>query len=278
MAPNLRVDPSVLRSAADGFNQIGAALSGANVGQGLSGLTSSLPGFVTGGAAQQAAAVVDGAVRRVGAELSQLSTNLGSAADKYEHTDAELGKKLDKSVDDPDKNAPDKNDPSKKDGPAAPAGSGPQAIPVDQVTYDNGNWPSGADATRTAINQALDQRGVTDPAARQRWIDAYMTLTQHESSYNPMAVNNWDINAKPPNSTYKVSDGSGNGCSRGLAQCVPGTFAQYHQPGTSNDIYDPVANIAASMNYLVGHYGVAPDGSDILAKIPQANPGVHQGY
>lgn len=270
MAPKLRVDPGVLRSAADGFDQIGAALSGANIGQGISGLTASLPGFVTGSAAEQAAAIVDGAVRRVGTELSQLSTNLGQAADKYEQTDAELGKKLDKTVDDPTK----KDEP----GPTAPAGSGPQAIPVDQVTYDNGNWPSGADATRTAINQALDQRGVTDPAARQRWIDAYMTLTEHESSYNPMAVNNSDINAKPPNSTYKVSDGSGNGASRGLAQCVPGTFAQYHQPGTSNDIYDPVASIAASMNYLVGNYGVAPDGSDILAKIPQANPGVHQGY
>ncbi|WP_082944639.1 type VII secretion target [Mycobacterium sp. 852013-50091_SCH5140682] len=277
MAPKLRVDPGVLRSAADGFNQIGAALSGANIGQGLSGLTASLPGLVTGGAAEQAATLVDDAVRHVGNELSQLSTNLGQAADKYEKTDAELGKKLDKTVDDPNKKDDDgtkKGEP----GPAPATGAGPQAIPVDQVTYDNGNWPSGADATRTAINQALDQRGVTDPAARQRWIDAYMTLTQHESSYNPMAVNNWDINAKPPNSTYKVSDGSGNGCSRGLAQCVPGTFARYHQPGTSNDIYDPVANIAASMNYLVGNYGVAPDGSDILAKIPQANPGVHQGY
>ncbi|WP_083166362.1 type VII secretion target [Mycobacterium aquaticum] len=275
MTPKLRVDPGVLRSAADGFHQIGAVVSGANVGHGLSGLTASLPGLVAGGATEQAAALVDSAVRRVGSELAALSTNLGHAADKYEQTDAELGKKLDKTVDDPTKND---DGGAKKDKPGPTAPAGPQAIPVDQVTYDNGNWPSGAEATRAAINQALDQRGVTDPAARQRWIDAYMTLTEHESSYNPMAVNNWDINAKPPNSTYKVSDGSGNGCSRGLAQCVPGTFAQYHQPGTSNDIYDPVANIAASMNYLVGNYGVAPDGSDILAKIPQANPGVHQGY
>src|SRR5690606_40017988 len=51
-----------------------------------------------------------------------------------------------------------------------------------------------------------------------------------ESSGNPKAINLWDINAQ-------------NGIpSKGLLQVIPPTFAAYHVPGTSKNIYDPVAN------------------------------------
>jgi hypothetical protein len=33
-----------------------------------------------------------------------------------------------------------------------------------------------------------------------------------------------------------------------------------------------VANIAASMNYVMGRYGVSPDGSNLAARVAQANP------
>ncbi|MFF5517095.1 transglycosylase SLT domain-containing protein [Streptomyces coeruleorubidus] len=64
-----------------------------------------------------------------------------------------------------------------------------------------------------------------------------------ESSGNPKAINNWDINAI-------------NGVpSKGLLQVIPPTFKAYHVPGTSWDIYNPVANITAACNYAADKYG-----------------------
>ncbi|GEC04385.1 hypothetical protein SSP24_20400 [Streptomyces spinoverrucosus] len=64
-----------------------------------------------------------------------------------------------------------------------------------------------------------------------------------ESSGNPNAINNWDINAR-------------NGIpSKGLLQVIPPTFKAYHVPGTSWNIYDPVANITAAANYAADRYG-----------------------
>ncbi|MEU1013466.1 transglycosylase SLT domain-containing protein [Streptomyces sp. NPDC005890] len=64
-----------------------------------------------------------------------------------------------------------------------------------------------------------------------------------ESSGNPTAINNWDINAI-------------NGIpSKGLLQVIPPTFQAYHVAGTSWNIYDPVANITAAANYAAHRYG-----------------------
>ncbi|MFI1099561.1 transglycosylase SLT domain-containing protein [Streptomyces melanogenes] len=64
-----------------------------------------------------------------------------------------------------------------------------------------------------------------------------------ESTGNPNAINGWDINAI-------------NGVpSKGLLQVIQPTFAAYHVPGTSWNIYDPVANITAAANYAADKYG-----------------------
>ncbi|WP_330291995.1 lytic transglycosylase domain-containing protein [Streptomyces sp. NBC_00576] len=64
-----------------------------------------------------------------------------------------------------------------------------------------------------------------------------------ESSGNPNAINNWDINAI-------------NGIpSKGLLQVIPPTFNAYHVSGTSTNIYNPVANITAAANYAADKYG-----------------------
>ncbi|GHB29269.1 hypothetical protein GCM10010331_15030 [Streptomyces xanthochromogenes] len=64
-----------------------------------------------------------------------------------------------------------------------------------------------------------------------------------ESTGNPMAINGWDINAI-------------NGIpSKGLLQVIQPTFNAYHVPGTSWNIYDPVANITAAANYAADKYG-----------------------
>ncbi|MEV5605331.1 transglycosylase SLT domain-containing protein [Streptomyces sp. NPDC052299] len=64
-----------------------------------------------------------------------------------------------------------------------------------------------------------------------------------ESSGNPNAINDWDINAQ-------------NGVpSIGLLQIIKPTFDYYHVPGTPHTQYDPVANITASANYAADKYG-----------------------
>ncbi|MFD6419609.1 transglycosylase SLT domain-containing protein [Streptomyces sp. NPDC060194] len=64
-----------------------------------------------------------------------------------------------------------------------------------------------------------------------------------ESSGNPRAINNWDINAR-------------NGIpSKGLLQVIQPTFDTYHVDGTKYDLYDPVANIVAACNYAADRYG-----------------------
>ncbi|MFD3947505.1 transglycosylase SLT domain-containing protein [Streptomyces sp. NPDC058579] len=64
-----------------------------------------------------------------------------------------------------------------------------------------------------------------------------------ESSGNPNAQNNWDVNAQ-------------NGTpSKGLLQVIQPTFDAYHVAGTPHDLTDPVANITAAANYAADKYG-----------------------
>jgi LysM repeat protein len=64
-----------------------------------------------------------------------------------------------------------------------------------------------------------------------------------ESSGNPYAINLWDVNAAKGTP------------SKGLLQVIAPTFSAYHVPGTSWNIYDPVANITAACNYAYHRYG-----------------------
>jgi hypothetical protein len=60
---------------------------------------------------------------------------------------------------------------------------------------------------------------------------------QTESGGNPRAINLTDINAQLGTP------------SKGLMQVIDPTFRYWHWPGTSWNIYDPLANIAAALNY-----------------------------
>ncbi|MCX5046263.1 DUF4226 domain-containing protein [Aldersonia sp. NBC_00410] len=114
--------------------------------------------------------------------------------------------------------------------------------------------------TDTAIEQALDHLGITDPRARENWKRGYRVLVERESGGNPNAINLTDSNAAADNP------------SQGAAQTTLTTFKSYHVPGTSTDPNDPTADIAASMNYVMDRYDVSPDGSDLAAKVQQADP------
>lgn len=64
-----------------------------------------------------------------------------------------------------------------------------------------------------------------------------------ESGGDPRAVNNWDSNA------------AAGTPSKGLLQTIEPTFRAFHVPGTSWDVFDPVANIVAACHYASSRYG-----------------------
>ncbi|MFF7387081.1 hypothetical protein ACFZAE_01250 [Streptomyces scabiei] len=136
------------------------------------------------------------------------------------------------------------------------------------------------------IDQAATAAGVQ---ASPYWVKGFRTAVARESSGNPNACNLWDSNARTPAGFSKVKDfGDGyrntggivrlNGalthfqCSRGIVQCIPQTFAQRHAPGTSVNIYDPVACIAAAMRYVHSRYGVTADGANLAKRVQQFDP------
>ncbi|MGW8377954.1 LysM peptidoglycan-binding domain-containing protein [Streptomyces sp. ODS28] len=64
-----------------------------------------------------------------------------------------------------------------------------------------------------------------------------------ESGGDPRATNGYDSNA------------AAGTPSQGLLQVIAPTFAANHVPGTSQDPFDPVANITAACNYAAKQYG-----------------------
>jgi Transglycosylase SLT domain len=148
-------------------------------------------------------------------------------------------------------------------------------ISLNEVQYDpNPQAASGQAAYTNYINQALDVMGISDATARANWMNGLLTAAPRESSYQPWAVNTWDSNAVGE----IMPDNAPHGSSRGAFQVTPTTFANHHLPGTSNNIYDPVANVTAAMNYLMTTYGILPDGSN-LSSVQQFNPNASpKGY
>lgn len=119
---------------------------------------------------------------------------------------------------------------------------------------------TGRAAVQAAIRTALDIKGIQDPTARARWRRGMDLVARRESGYNASAVNNWDVNAA-------------NGTpSRGAWQFIAPTFAAYHEPGTSTDMHDLVAQACAFINYARARYGVAADASNLADRIQQADP------
>lgn len=122
------------------------------------------------------------------------------------------------------------------------------------------NQGSGRAAVLAAIRKALDIKGIHDPAARARWERGMDVVARRESNYDANAVNGWDSNAARGTP------------SKGAWQFIAPTFAAYHQPGTSRDIHNLVAQACAFINYAMGRYGVAVDASNLADRIQQADP------
>jgi hypothetical protein len=125
---------------------------------------------------------------------------------------------------------------------------------------DTGAGGDGSGSPTQWAIKALAANGITDPRAIRNWLPGLLTMGKRESGHNPNAVNRTDSNAAKGTP------------SKGWLQCIDPTFAAHWRPGTSRNIFDPVANAAAAIHYMMTRYRVSADGSDLTAKVQQANP------
>ncbi|MGW3193711.1 lytic transglycosylase domain-containing protein, partial [Streptomyces sp. NPDC001118] len=93
-----------------------------------------------------------------------------------------------------------------------------------------------------SVAQWIQQAMTIDRVSGADWFSGLEIIIGHESGGNPNAINLSDSNA------------AAGDPSRGLMQTIGSTFAAYHAPGTSTNIYDPVANIAAGIRYIESVY------------------------
>jgi SLT domain-containing protein len=112
------------------------------------------------------------------------------------------------------------------------SGIGNLATGIWDKLFGGGGGGSGVQRWRPLVLHALAMEHL--PAS---YAGLVLDQMQSESGGNPRAQNNTDINAQRGDP------------SRGLLQTIGSTFAAYHWPGTSNDIFNPLANIAAAINY-----------------------------
>lgn len=168
-------------------------------------------------------------------------------------------------------------DPGPGPTPVTPPVTTQGQIPTSMVDFSGaGSWNSGTAACAGYIEQACAVLGITGSAV-QNWVTGGDTMASRESASNSPQ---WQVNTTDSNAVGAIqSDGAPFQCSRGVAQCIPQTFAQYHAAGTSYKIYDPVASFAASFQYVMARYGVSKDGSNLAANVQQFDPSRSpQGY
>ncbi|MFE7600326.1 transglycosylase SLT domain-containing protein [Streptomyces sp. NPDC057494] len=119
---------------------------------------------------------------------------------------------------------------------AAPAVAAPSAA-VKAAPIAATNYADNLDGWIRESLAIMGQRGI--PGS----YDGIYRNVMRESSGNPQAINLWDSNAVAGTP------------SKGLLQVIEPTFLAYHVPGTSMDLFDPVANITAACNYAADRYG-----------------------
>ncbi|XER99904.1 peptidoglycan-binding protein [Streptomyces sp. S1D4-11] len=148
---------------------------------------------------------------------------------------------------------------------AAPA-MGNGRLSLSQVTYHDPNDDVGQEAMRRYAQKACELTEM-DP---KFGVPALVTIAQRESACNhpTYRVNLTDVNARG----VMVADGHPQNCSRGATQCIPSTFAAYHQAGTATTPYDVVADMCATINYVRDRYHVDRAGSNFAARVQQADP------
>ncbi|WP_239745195.1 phage tail tape measure protein [Mammaliicoccus sp. F-M27] len=90
------------------------------------------------------------------------------------------------------------------------------------------------------LNNVRTALKIANLPVTKKYIDAWMKQIQTESGGNPKAIGG--------------TDGLADGRAQGLVQVKPGTFNAYKGNGMSN-IFNPIHNLVAGMNYSKSRYG-----------------------
>lgn len=129
-------------------------------------------------------------------------------------------------------------------GTPAPGGNtgliGPGAT-VPSATVPTGG--GGAESWRSTVASIVAKSGVANP---QAWTDALVRQISTESGGNPNAINPRDSDGLP---------------AYGLLQFKTATFAAHNVTG--GDLMDPVAQIAAAIDYVKNRWGVDANGAPL---------------
>jgi len=122
-------------------------------------------------------------------------------------------------------------------------------VSVDTVPVDGGTVlttagtsegsPQGVQAWIREATRILVASGTPESQVNPEYLEL---IIQHESSGDPLAVNNWDYNAAAGTPSI------------GLMQTIEPTFIAYALPG-HGDIRNPVDNIIAGTRYALARYG-----------------------
>ncbi|MFO6495032.1 transglycosylase SLT domain-containing protein [Bacillus sp. z60-11] len=94
------------------------------------------------------------------------------------------------------------------------------------------------------------------------WLGPLSQMAMHESGGNPRAINLWDSNAQRGTP------------SKGLMQTIDPTFNAYKMKGL-NDIWKPIHNAVAAINYIKARYGSVFNTPGMRSK---RNGGGYRGY
>lgn len=136
----------------------------------------------------------------------------------------------------------------------------PKYVPPPVVAYGGG--PGGAIPTGehlALIDQALAFVGISKDQWPM-WESGLNTLITRESGWHPNIVNTWDSNAMAGHP------------SGGLMQTIASTFAGNRDPRLPNNMFDPLANVVAGINYINRTYHG-------IQNVQQANPNApKKGY
>lgn len=125
----------------------------------------------------------------------------------------------------------------------------------------SGGVGGGVERWRGVVMQALGLMNLPGNLA-----DTTLRRMNQESGGNPRAINNWDVNAKRGTP------------SKGLMQVIDPTFRANRDPRAPNDIWDPLANVLASMHYAIGRYHSLPAAYDRKGGYDQGGIGKGIGW
>ncbi len=121
----------------------------------------------------------------------------------------------------------------------------PSKSDVTSAVLGSLGFGGGAGGTNAGSGQlaAWIMAGIAATGVPANWASPLHTLIMRESGGNPRSINLTDINAQHGDP------------SRGLMQTIGSTFEAYRLGSLPDDIYNPVANIAAGIRYILSRYG-----------------------